>query len=301
MNLITIPKEFKYIAVFPTMRCNLNCSFCLNALDKSKKFQRTKFREIPGEQWIAALNRLVSRPEVPVTFSGGEPFLHKDFINIINNIKPELNIDILTNLQWGEEGIRKFIQEVSPERIKRQALYPSIRVSYHPEQMDAAKLVENVKKLQDAGFSIGIYSVQYPSPQQLQAITQMQFRCLDAGVLFRLKDFTGEFKGELYGDYSKYTGALNSAPLSETKECLCRNSDLIIGPDGNVYKCHRDLYGEEFPIGNLTNPEFNMLYEFRRCSKFGECHPCDVKFKTNYKQQLGHTSVEIKEIPKTIL
>lgn len=294
MNLITIPKEFKYIAIFPTMRCNLNCSFCLNSLDKNKEFQRTKFKEISGEQWIGALNRLVSRPEVPITFSGGEPFLHKDFIHVINNIKPELNIDILTNLQWGEEGIKRFIKEVNPERIKRQAPYPSIRVSYHPEQMDAAKLVENVKKLQDVGFSIGIYSVQYPSPQQLQAITQMQFRCLDAGVLFRLKDFTGEFKGELYGDYSKYPEALSS--LFKPKERLCRNSDLIIGPDGNVYKCHRDLYSEEFPIGNLTNPEFNLLYEFRKCFNFGKCHPCDIKLKTNYKQQLGHTSIEIKEI-----
>ena len=36
--------------------------------------------------------------------------------------------------------------------------------------------------------------------------------------------------------------------------------------------------------------------EFRKCEKYGQCHPCDVKLKTNYKQELGHTSVEIKDI-----
>ncbi len=294
MEDVIIPQEYKYIATFLTMRCNLNCSFCLNSMDKSKEFRRERFKEISGEEWVRGLNRIKSRQDVPVTFSGGEPFLHKDFIYIINNLKPELKIEILTNLQWGDEGIKRFKQEVNPERLKRDSKYPSIRVSYHPEQMNAEKLVRNVKKLQDAGFSIGIYSVQYPSPEQLQEITKMQFRCIDAGILFRLKDFTGEYKGMLYGDYSKFPEALNSREM--TKECECRTSELIIGPDGRVYRCHRDLYAEEFSIGSILNLAFAVSHEYRFCNKFGNCHPCDVKVKTNYKQELGHTSVEMKNI-----
>jgi len=300
---IKIPEYYKYIAVFPTMRCNLNCSFCLNALDKSKEFNRFKFKEISGEEWVNALNKIKSCLEVPLTFSGGEPFLHQDFIYIINNLNPEHNIDILTNLQWGGLGIKKFIQEVDSKKITRNSPYPSIRVSYHPEQMgDGEILLKNAKLLKDAGFSIGIYSVQYPSPQQLQAITQMQFRCANEGILFRIKDFTGRYEGIddqgnpfsiLYGDYSKYPGCISP---NELKSCLCKNSDLLFGPNGNVYKCHRDLYSEESPIGNITHPEFQIFDEFRKCNKYGECHPCDVKVKTNYKQEIGHTSVEIKDV-----
>lgn len=296
MSEISIPKEYryKYISFFLTMRCNLNCSFCLNALDKSKEFNRFKFKEISGEQWVQAINRLESQQQIPVTLSGGEPFLHKDFIYIINNIKPELKINILTNLQWGDEGINRFIREVNPEKINRDAPYPSIRVSYHPEQMkDPDKLVANAKKLQDAGFSIGIYSVLFPSPEQLQAITQMQFMCAEKGILFRVKDFTGEYNGQLYGDYSKYLGATNSREL---KSCHCRTSELLIGPNGDVYRCHRDVFAEENVIGNITNPNFQIEDKFRPCDKYGQCHPCDVKVKTDNKQQLGHTSVEIKEI-----
>jgi len=294
MRPIIIPPSYKYIAVFPTMRCNLNCSFCLNAFDK--RFNRTGFKEISGQEWVDGLNRIESSNEVPVTLSGGEPFLHSDFIYIINNLKPSLNIDILTNLHWGDEGIRRFINQVDPARIKRNSPYASIRVSYHPEQMgDGAKLVENVKKLQDAGFSIGIWAVMYPAPQQLTAINQMQFRCRELGIDFRLKDHTGEYKGEMYGDYSKFP---NSCFQSEEnlKKCLCKTKDFIIGPDGKIYKCHRDLFVEEFPIGSILDPEFELKDKYRECSKYGQCHPCDVKVKTNHKQELGITTVEIKDI-----
>lgn len=291
---IIIPEHYKYISAFLTMRCNLNCSFCLNSLDKNKEFNRTKFKEISGEQWVNALNKIESRGEVPITFSGGEPFLHKDFIYIINNLKSELNIDILTNLQLGEKGFERLIKEINPNRIKRDSPYASIRVSYHPEQMgDGEELVYNTKRLKDKGFSIGIWSVLYPSSEQLSSINQMQFRCKKAGIDFRLKEFTGGYKGEVYGNYSKYPKSFGS---SELKNCLCKTSELLMSPSGNVYRCHRDLYSEENPLGNIIDKDFQIQDIFRPCKKYGECHPCDVKVKTNYKQESNHTSVEIKNI-----
>jgi sulfatase maturation enzyme AslB (radical SAM superfamily) len=288
---IVVPKEYTYISPFLTMGCNLNCSFCLNTFDKS--FNRERFKEISGEEWARNLNRIELPKKVPITFTGGEPFLHQDFIYIINNLKLELDIDILTNLYFEGERLEKFISEVNPDRIKRDASYSSIRVSYHPEQMgNGKKLVENVKRLRDAGFSIGVWSVLYPSPKQLSAINQMQFRCREAGIDFRLKEHTGFYKGELYGDYSKYLGAVNS----NAKSCLCKNSDLLFGPNGNIYKCHRDLYVEENPVDNIMNPNLQIDSKFRSCDKYGHCHPCDVKVKTNYKQELRHTSVEIKNV-----
>ncbi len=297
MKPIKINPTCEYISAFLTMRCNLNCSFCLNRLNNS--INRSGFKEISGEEWVNALNRIESRKDLPITFSGGEPFLHNDFIYIINNLKPELNIDILTNLYPNslahKNRLEKFLNEVNPERIKRKSPYASIRVSYHPEQMEAEVLIDSVKKFKEKGFSIGIWSVLYPSPEQLSAINQMQFRCRDAGIDFRLKEFTGDFNGTLYGDYSKYP---NSVLQKETKKCLCKTAELLIGPNADVYKCHRDLYATEFPLGNISNPEFQTENIFRECYKFGQCHPCDVKVKTNYKQQLGHTSVEIKDIDK---
>lgn len=292
---IRVPDSYTYISAFLTMRCNLNCSFCLNAFDKS--FNRGRFEEISGEQWVDSLNKIESLKNIPLTFSGGEPFLHKDFIYIINNLKQELDIDVLTNLYPNSKAhknkLEQFLNEVNPSRIKRNAPYASIRVSYHPEQMNAEVLVNNVKRFKEAGFSIGIWSVLHPSPKQLSAINQMQFRCIDAGIEFRLKEFTGKYKGELYGDYSKYK---DSAFQKNRKNCLCKTSELLIGPNGAIYRCHRDLFSEESAYGNITHSNFKIKDIFRECNNYGLCHPCDVKVKTNYKQQLGHTSVEIKNI-----
>ena len=286
METIKIPESYKYLGIFLTMKCNLNCSFCLNEMDNKT---RNNFKELSGEEWVRSLNRIESRPDVPITFGGGEPTTHKDFTYIINNLKPSLNIDLLTNLSY-EKGIEKLLRDVNPDRIKRDSNYASIRVSYHPEQMgNGEKLVGNVKRLQNQGFSVGIWSVLYPSPDQLSSINQMQFRCKENGIDFRVKEFTGEYKGEMYGDYSKYPDSISK----KSKSCLCKTSELLIGPDGNVYKCHRDLYKQEFPIGNITDPNFKIESKFRECNEYGNCHYCDVKVKTNFKQKLGHTSVDI--------
>lgn len=290
MKKIVLPNEYNYIAAFLTMRCNLNCRFCLNAFNKN--FDRLGFDESSGEEWVNGLNKIDSRENVPVTLCGGEPFLHRDFIYIINNLKPELNIDLLTNLQWGEKGIERFVKEINPQRLKRNSPYASIRVSYHPEEMgNGEKLVKNAELLHNAGFSIGIWSILYPSQQQLSGINQMQFRCRDAGIDFRLKEFTGKFKGKLYGDYSKYP---NSSFQGYTRACECKTSELLISSDMKAYRCHRDLFAKNGNIGSLKDEEFNISKEFRKCNNYGQCHPCDVKVKTNYKQELGNTSVEIK-------
>ena len=301
MKRIIIPKTYKYISAFISMKCNLECSFCLNKFDEN--FNRKRFNELSGKEWVDALNKIESRPEVPITFSGGEPFLHKDLTYIINNLKPELNIDILTNLFFSDKILDKFISKVDPNRVKRDSLYASIRVSYHPEQMgDGEMLIERVSKLQKAGFSVGVWSVQYPGPRELEAITQMQFRCKNERIDFRLKDFTGLYKGKddlnrpfsiLYGNYSKYP---HSVFQKDTKSCQCKTSELLIGPGGDAYRCHRDLYAKEFSIGNITRPDFQIADDFKFCNKYGQCHPCDVKVKTDSKQRLGNTSVEIKDV-----
>ena len=296
---IEIPKEYNYLSAFLTMRCNFKCSYCLNAFEED--FYRKNFKEIPGERWVEGLNKLKPRKGLPITFSGGEPREHGDLVYIINNLRPDFEIDLLTNLHWGKRYLEKFANEVSPDRIKRDSPYPSIRASYHPEQMgNGDTLIKNTKFLQENGFSIGLYSVQYPSPKNLQAITQMQFRCKNEGIEFRIKDFTGKFEGEddfgtpfsiTYGDYSKYP---SSAFSKNTSDSLCKTGELLIGPDGDVYKCHRDLYAEEFSVGNLLDSSFKIEWIFRECNKYGNCHPCDVKVKTDSKQKVGYTSVEIK-------
>jgi len=298
MEPIKLPKEYKYIAIFPSFRCSLNCSYCINDLEDS--FNRN-VQEISGEDWVLGLNKIDS--DIPLSFSGGEPGCHKDFIYILKNLKQELNINILTNLHWKSGLLEQFISEVDPLKIRGSLKYPPIRASYHPEQMGTGvKLLERVLKLKIAGFNVGIEVVNYPSKMQSEAIEQMGIECRNKDISFRVKSFAGVWKGVddlgnnfhfIYGNYSKYP---DSVFQRETKSCLCKTSELIIGPNAQVYRCHHDLYAQENSIGNLLNPNFQIQDDFRSCDKYGNCNPCDVKSKSNSGQQLGHTSVQIKDI-----
>lgn len=307
-NKIIIPEETKYIGAFLTMRCNLKCSYCINDFDESRPMDRKSFKEISGQQWINFFNRIEFVPgfKKPITLSGGEPSLHRDFIDIINNTSEELNFNILTNLIWNEAKINDFIQNANPSKITGNPKYPAIRASYHPEQMGTGEqLIENVDLLKDAGFSVGIESVMYPGDNQLTAIEQMAIRCRNKDISFRVKSFMGLFEGKdkigtdfsiKYGNYSTYP---DSVFQNKSLDCLCKTSELLIGPNGDIYKCHKDLYSQDNPVANITYPEAKVELKFRKCSNYGYCNPCDVKDKTNSNQELGHTSVKIKDIKRS--
>ncbi|WP_169703630.1 radical SAM protein [Candidatus Kuenenia stuttgartiensis] len=108
MKPIIIPQTYNYIATFLSLACNLRCSYCINYFEEGTFAKK----HLPGKDWVRGLNRIVSRHDLPLSLQGGEPSLHKDFIYILNNIKSELNIDILTNLQFDED---EFIQKVDPK------------------------------------------------------------------------------------------------------------------------------------------------------------------------------------------
>jgi hypothetical protein len=286
MKEIIISDNYNYIAVFLTLSCNYRCSYCLNSF---REF-RVKDKSLSGEEWVSSLNRIISRDDLPITLQGGEPSLHKDFIYIIHNLKPELNIDILTNLQF---NVDEFIRQVKPERLRRKAPYASIRVSFHPEVMGIEETINKTLRMLDAGFSIGIWGISHPIYEDI--ILKVKVLCEKLGIDFRTKEFLGEYNAKLYGTY-KYEGACEK---KFKKKALCKTTELIIGPDGYVYRCHSDLYENRIPVGHILDGDFKIIDEYRQCNCFGYCNPCDVKIKTNRFQQYGHTSVEIKLLEET--
>jgi len=281
MQPIIIPEAYNYIGVFLTFACNLRCSYCINYFEQDT----IKRKDISGRDWVNGLNRIISRDDLPITLQGGEPSLHPDFLYIINNLKPELNIDILTNLQF---DVEEFIKKVNPSRIKRNAPYAPIRVSYHPEQMDLDETIKKTLRMLKADFSIGIWALVHPKYEK--TILEAGKQCQKLGIDFRTKDFLGEYNGGLYGTY-KYPGACDK---KFKKKVHCRTTELLIDSQGNIYRCHAELYAGINPIGYILDPSFQIEDKFRDCSNFGHCNPCDIKVKTNRFQRYGHTSVEIK-------
>jgi hypothetical protein len=174
-----------------------------------------------------------------------------------------------------------------PERLKREAKYASIRVSYHCEQMELENTVNKVKRLIDAGFSVGVWVVDHPAYEHMNRISRDIM--LKEGIDCRMKEFLGEWKGKMYGTY-KYPDAIGK---KTGKNVLCRPSEMLIAPDGSVHRCHNSLYIQQKGYVHLLDAHVKLLEEHIPCSQFGRCNSCDIKLKTDRFQENGHCSVDI--------
>ena len=287
----SLKPEHNYVAFFLSFACNLRCDYCINLHDNASRPEQARRNQMSVKEWIAAADRLVLRPDLPLTLQGGEPTLYPGFYRFVNEVKPEIKMDLMTNLMF---DIDAFIGNVPVERFTREAPYAAIRVSYHPGQNDIEDLIRKTFRLQDAGFRIGLYGIEHPDPVLGRHIKEVQEHCLGLGLDFRTKEFLGEHDGVMYGTF-KYAGCVGS---SELKRCQCRTSEILVDPSGDVYRCHSELYSVRNPIAHILDADFgtDTIDQFRTCDHFGDCNPCDVKVKTNHLQIFGHTSVEIRDI-----
>jgi hypothetical protein len=273
-NIITIPKNYNYIGIFLTFACQLKCHYCIN----HEKGAKPTYAIMTGAEWIAALNKIKTQLDLPITLQGGEPTMHPDFYEIVNGIKPEINIDLLTNAQF---DMNEFTRRVPPSRIMRNAKYASIRVSYHPRTMSIEDTVDRVCRLRDDGYSVGVWIVDYPKDP---LIHYYWGRFVREGVDVRLKQY---LDGDKNGTY-KYMD------MQGHKDVLCRPSELLVAPNGDIFRCHGDLYNNRKPYANIRDKNIKLIDDFVPCEKV-QCNSCDIKVKFDRHQVTGHCAVEIKE------
>jgi MoaA/NifB/PqqE/SkfB family radical SAM enzyme len=281
---MTIPEHFNYIGIFLTLRCNLNCSYCINNFSKLEHR-----REMSGKEWIDALSSIQTKSDLPISLQGGEPTIHPDFYSIVDGLPQDTPLDLLTNASF---DVAEFTDKVHPARFKREAPYASIRVSYHFETMDFFTTIDKVITLLDRGYSVGIWEIDHPAHHQ--DVLDRQLMAKHSGIDYRLKDFLGEWGGELYGNY-KYPEAINA---KTKRRALCRGSELLVDPGGYIFPCHAHLYANCHPLGHISDPLIKeKIGRTYSCLSFGACNPCDIKIKFNRYQQMGHCSCKITPIP----
>ncbi|PZT48627.1 radical SAM protein [Helicobacter valdiviensis] len=294
MQTVSIPPHYNYIALFLTLGCNLSCSYCINLNEEGSSRSSVGKKQIKPHEWIEFINKIKlldengkERGDIPLTFQGGEPTMYKGFYEVINGIDSRFKLDLLTNFMF---DVDEFISKINPSKFTRDAKYAAIRVSYHPGQNNIDDLIIKHHKMRDAGFYVGIYSV--ATPQNLKHIKEVESKCEKEGIDFRVKEYLG-FDGKKWHGTYKYKDAISQRI---EKYCECKTTELIVGPNGSVYRCHSDLYENRTPIGSILDANFKIEDIYRPCYVYGHCNPCDIKVKTNRFQEFGHTSVSIKNI-----
>jgi hypothetical protein len=138
-----------------------------------------------------------------------------------------------------------------------------------------------VLNMQMMGYSVGMWAVDTGDKKIKKLWELAKF----FGIDFRLKDFLDS----THGTY-KYPYGLDG----KKKNCLCKPSELLIAPDGRLFRCHSDLYHGINSYGHILETD-ELPTDFKPCDRYGLCSPCDLKLKFNRYQETGHCSVTIVE------
>lgn len=102
------------ITVVPTLRCNLNCSYCIQkqAIDNHPARQTSgHFNEKSAVMWYDFF-RKISQP-TKLVFSGGEPFLYKGFQELLLSVTNKnicRPVIVITNLAASVKTMKKLLE-----------------------------------------------------------------------------------------------------------------------------------------------------------------------------------------------
>jgi len=287
---LQLPDALNYIGVFLTLECNLSCSYCINDPQQTGRREalfpiqiQSRRNCLTPAEWTRALNRIPHRQDLPITLQGGEPMLYwkSKGLGMILSETPHY-FDLLTNFALKPEAFANNLNG-QQRKLQRDAPYPSIRVSYHHEEMNRAwhgkgfaELVNRCEALRDFGFcvssvkaesDVGIYMVAHPENQ----VTSEMEATFAGRVPFETKEFLGIHEGKLHGHYLYpfSTDLIAAGIYPNTLSCECRTTELLIDPLGFIWGCHFYLYQSWVAGGPRREFEELEAQDFRY-SEYGE-------------------------------
>ncbi len=245
----SIKKFDNQLRIYPTLKCNLKCPYCVNEQGKVRASE-SDYKYRSAEEWSYAINKIGKN----VVFTGGEPTLYPEFIDLVMNINSEINISIYSNLKF---DIDNFINNV-----KRPIRF---LISYHPFYGSVDLFIKNLLKLMSVkNYSITVHSILWE--KQEKAIRNIYNAFKEAGIKLNL-------------DSDQLVGFEGANQKSKTKG-ECRRSIILIAPDGTRYPCVSKLVRQIEPMENIIDEQLGNNSFINICNDFGYCAPCDALGET---------------------
>jgi radical SAM protein with 4Fe4S-binding SPASM domain len=152
---ITVPQKLysPFLVVWNfTNLCNLKCKHCYSNAGK-------KERELSLEDKISLVNQLDRAGVVAISFSGGEPLIHKDFWRVASHAsKLGFHVSIATNGTLITEDVARRLREVgvSYVEVSLDAASPETHDGFRGIEGAFDKAVEGIKNCVREGILTGI-------------------------------------------------------------------------------------------------------------------------------------------------
>lgn len=267
------------IIFIPQVACNYSCPYCI-----WNRFTPQEYKKA-YHGWAEWHRVFDAFPPSAFTITGGEPFLYKDLVPLIERFPAKHLISCLvSNLE--------LIDISAFGTLKRREF--RIMASFHPSMTTEARFLERLLALKTAGFrNVTVNFVAYP--EYLDRIREFKkYFETKSGFYFRVdtyKDPVREYRDDELSLVQELKSEGIIAPdrtdrydFNDLSPKTCRggSSYFIVIPNGNVYRCMEGYYytecepykdkrgqGDDFFLGNVFDGSFKPL------KKKGICHsPC---------------------------
>lgn len=262
-----------------TRFCNLSCEYCFS----HSPYKTGEIVKIDSERVLENLDKF--NEIFRISFTGGEPFLIKDFVQFCSKISEKHYLSFNTNLT--HNSIKLFAKDINPERVIK------IDASFHYTQLKEKKLLDrylnNFSLLKRNDFSINSEQVAYPGLiSEIDVIRQISE---DNGLDLKFLPFFGVYNEKKYPE--SYTGEeinlfdLDLSILDKFNQkgefCNAGYNVGVVFSNGNIKPCFQIKEN----IGNIYEEiEFKSEPVFQCKSKICGC-PMNV-----YDQKLFNIARE---------
>ena len=263
-----------------TNRCNFKCQYCIFNT-------RENFNELSYDNCIKIIDELIKNDFDYIKFTGGEPFIRKDFINILKYANNKINFDISTNASLIDENVIKELTNIninfihiSLDGIKNNNDFMRGKDSFE-------KTINGIKLLKNSGKYIRIGCVLFKENENNieEFIKLLEDLNVDE-VIFSIMEPFGILNGDLKHYVSKSTKELedillntkskikisynwNSTINDKINTCPAGKKILFIDNNGNVSPCTwiskiSDKYNlslQQYSLSNILK-EYNINSNF---------------------------------------
>ena len=244
--------------------CNFKCPYCGIWPLKSRGDIKASWQD-----WVAAFNRL--KPGV-IDITGGEPFLNKNLIDIVNGL--ETTVAITTNLS---QPLLAFAQNVSPRKVI------SMTLSYHPSMtMTQEAFIGKAILLANRGFHVTVNFVAYP--EQMYLIPALKGLFETIGIPFHVDPYAEdnqlryaytEKENKFLSQFVNQDRAFRVKDVEKHVTCSGGRDYIQVDPDGFAYRCMTMNLRKEPPIGNILDKTFRLNDKNETCGIGDLCGGCD--------------------------
>jgi organic radical activating enzyme len=252
----TYTKIFNYfnyrkntIIIYPTLRCNLKCVYCVNEYDP-KNNHIHEYNEISGHEWLKIIKK-TNCEEIIIT--GGEPTLYKDLFEIINHFDSKIIIKIYTNFLFNADLFKN--------KLTRNVI---LLGSYHPSRFSIESTLKTIKTLTEDHRISG----------HIHIINSVENRTFIQESVRLLSKFDGIDGWTVSLDPDQRLEEHTLHPDTPQK-VICRGRWGIIAPDGVRYPCVAGMVSRRWQLEDLKTADFSGFKHSVICNNWGNCAPCD--------------------------